>query len=116
MSRTTFGTEKRDSPILSATRTEYEAELEDCPETGQESACERGEQRMAGRGEEDRDRSERFAAFVAGLERLSAEHGVVLQVTGGVCIQDGPVASVEYDRDCASGDLRPISVDGKAWS
>ena len=58
----------------------------------------------------ERERANRYRAFVSELEQLSARHGVVLSVTGAVDIYDGPLASVTYDEDHTSGDLNPTNI------
>ena len=61
------------------------------------------------------EETNRFNNFVSELEQLSAKYGVILTVSGGVNIVD-EVDTVKYDRDPTSGDLYPISVNGKPWS
>ena len=54
---------------------------------------------------------QRLDKFAAGLEKLSAEYGIVIDVVGGVDIYDeGDIVAVQYSRDHTSGDLLPIQV------
>lgn len=64
------------------------------------------------------DGNERFIAFVHMLERISAQYGVLIHVTGGVQVMSGPLEGVQYDRDPTSGDIHPLAVKepNKAWT
>mgnify|MGYP003643589902 CR=1 FL=1 len=56
----------------------------------------------------------RYEKFIEALTALSVEHGVTLNVTGGVTIHDeGVIRSVVYDSDSTSGDLNVRSINGK---
>lgn len=56
------------------------------------------------------DQEQRFTAFIRDLEQISAKHGVVLQVTGGVSIEDAPLDAVRYSDDPTSGDITPLQT------
>lgn len=54
------------------------------------------------------DEKQRFHAFVRDLELISAKHGVLIQVTGNVHVQDASLDAVRYTDDWSSGDIHPI--------
>lgn len=61
-------------------------------------------------GQEPDDGNERVIAFVHALEKISAQFGVVVQVTGNVHVMGGPLTKVNYTRDPSSGDILPIAI------
>lgn len=56
------------------------------------------------------EKNDRFEKFTKALAKLSQEHGVTLDVTGGVWIMSPEeqmnLITIEYDSDPSSGDLR----------
>jgi len=55
-----------------------------------------------------------FQRFVEGLEKLSTECGIAIQVVGGISFYEDGLEHIEYSRDSTSGDIIPLRVVEKA--
>lgn len=57
-----------------------------------------------------KSREERYSDFITELETICVQHGVTLQVTGGVEIHDEKIEELIYSDDPTSGDIDVVSL------